>query len=176
MDFTQTSIEGVFILDVKRNEDERGFFGRIWCRKEFEENGIKLDILQINTAVSYSKGTLRGMHYQEAPYAETKVVRCTKGSVFDVALDIRPASRTFKKWFGIELSSENQRMLVVPPGCAHGYQTLEDETELMYITSEFYNPPAAKGLRYNDQAFDIKWPLQASIVSQADANWPFFTE
>jgi len=172
MNFSETPIKGVYILDVKRIEDARGFFGRIWCKNEFEEVGIDPRVSQINTALSLHKGTLRGMHYQVEPHAETKIVRCTRGRLYDVALDIRPSSPTFKKWFAVELSEDNQRMLVVPPGCAHGYQTLEDETELMYVASEFYAPESSKGVRYDDKAFDIEWPLKVSVISQADANWP----
>jgi dTDP-4-dehydrorhamnose 3,5-epimerase len=176
MIFTESSINGVFVLDVKRIEDERGFFGRIWCQKEFDEHGIDSRFMQINTALSHRKGTLRGMHYQEEPNAETKVIRCSRGSVFDVAIDIRPSSVTFKQWFGVELSAENQKMLVVPSGCAHGYQTLKDATELMYLTSAFYAPQSARGLRYDDRAFAIQWPLYVSVISSADATWPYFEQ
>ena len=172
MIFTETFIKGVFTLEVKRIEDERGFFGRVWCQKEFNEHHIDPRAVQINTAFNLQKGTVRGIHYQEAPYAETKVIRCTRGVLFDVAVDLRPSSPTFKKWFGIELSAENQRMLVIPQGCAHGYQTLEDATEQMYITSEFYAPAAAKGVRFNDPEFAIHWPLPVTLISSADAQWP----
>jgi dTDP-4-dehydrorhamnose 3,5-epimerase len=172
MIFTETPIGGVITLEVKRIEDERGFFGRIWCQKEFDEHHIDSRTMQINTAFSRRKGTVRGIHYQEPPFAETKVIRCTRGTLFDVAVDLRPSSPTFKKWFGIELSAENQRMLVIPPGCAHGYQTMEDATEQMYMTSEFYMPTAAKGVRFDDPEFAIRWPLPVTLISSADAQWP----
>ena len=175
MFFTKTPINGVMLAEVKRIEDDRGFFGRVWCQREFVEHGLDSRVAQINTALTHRAGTVRGMHYQDPPHAETKVVRCTRGRLFDIALDLRPDSHTFLKWFGVELSPENQSMLVVPPGCAHGYQTLEDSTEMMYLTSECYAPHAVKGVRHNDPAISINWPLPVHSISLQDASWPDFT-
>lgn len=172
MQFSDTSIAGVKLVEVRRITDDRGFFGRIWCQKEFEDYGIDSRTVQINTTLSHRAGTVRGVHFQDAPHAETKVTRCTRGKAFDIALDLRPASPTFKKWFGVELSADNQRMLVIPPGCAHGYQALEDCTELMYLTSEFYAPNAVRGVRHDDPAFSIKWPLPVAVISPQDSTWP----
>lgn len=174
MQFSETPIAGVTLVDVIRINDDRGFFGRIWCRKEFEAYGLDSRAVQINTALSHRAGTVRGMHYQESPHSETKVIRCTRGKVYDIALDLRPSSSTFRQWFGVELSPDNQRILVIPPGCAHGYQSLEDCTELMYLTSEFYAPHAVRGVRYDDPAFTVTWPLPVSLISQQDATWPVF--
>ena len=174
MIFTETSIAGVFILDVKRIEDERWFFGRVWCEDELRQRGIEARVAQVNTAHNLRRGTVRGMHFQSAPHAETKVVRCTRGSVFDVAVDLRPASPTRAQWVGVELSADNGRMLVVPPGCAHGYQTLEDGTDLLYLTSALYARDAAGGVRHDDPAFGIRWPMPVAVLSPADAGWPRF--
>jgi dTDP-4-dehydrorhamnose 3,5-epimerase len=175
MIFTPTPITGVFVLEVKKIEDERGFFGRVWCRQELEAHGINGDAAQINVAVSPRKGTIRGMHYQDDPFAETKSVRCTRGAVFDVAVDLRPESPTYTQWFGIELTESNQLMLVVPPGCAHGFVTLEDATDVVYVTTASYAPAAARGVRYDDPALRIRWPVPISVVSAADAGWPLLS-
>jgi dTDP-4-dehydrorhamnose 3,5-epimerase len=172
MIFSETPIAGVVVLDVQRIEDERGFFGRVWCQEEMRQHGIDPQVAQVNTARNLRKGTVRGMHYQADPHAETKVVRCTRGSVFDVAVDLRPSSPTRKQWVGVELSADNGRMLVIPPGCAHGYQTLEDGTDLMYLTSAMYARAAATGVRHDDPAFGIRWPLPVAVLSSADASWP----
>jgi dTDP-4-dehydrorhamnose 3,5-epimerase len=174
MIFTATAIAGVVVLDVERIEDERGFFGRMWCRDEMRHHGVDPVVAQVNTTWSRRRGTVRGMHYQADPHAETKVVRCARGSVFDVAVDLRPSSPTRREWVGVELSAENGRMLVVPPGCAHGFQALEDGTELMYLTSAIYDRAAAGGVRHDDPAFGIRWPLPVTVVSRADASWPSF--
>ncbi len=176
MQFSETPIAGLIIVEVKRITDDRGFFGRIWCQKEFEEHGIDSRTVQINTTLSHRAGTVRGVHFQDAPHAESKVTRCTRGRAYDIALDLRPSSPTFRQWFGIELSADNQRMLVIPPGCAHGYQALEDCTELMYLTSEFYAPHAVRGVRHDDPSFSIKWPLPVSVISPQDSTWPDFIE
>ncbi len=145
---------------------------RAWCTREFAEHGIAFTPVQANMGFSVRKGTVRGMHFQEAPAIEAKLVRCTKGSMFDVALDLRPESPTYGKWYGTELSAENGRMLYVPEGCAHGYQTVEEGTEMFYMTSEFYTPSAVRGVRFDDPAFDIRWPSAVTVVSEQDRRWP----
>jgi dTDP-4-dehydrorhamnose 3,5-epimerase len=147
----------------------------MWCDQEFRANGLLADIAQINTGYSPRRGTLRGMHYQLAPYREVKVVRCLRGSVFDVVVDLRPESPTHRRWMGVELTAENGRMLYIPEGCAHGYLTLDDSTELMYLTSQPYAADAATGVRFDDPAFGIEWPAEAQLISQADRDWLPYT-
>jgi dTDP-4-dehydrorhamnose 3,5-epimerase len=172
MRFTQTTISGVWTIDPDFREDERGRFFRAWCSEEFAQYGISFAPVQANMGFSVQKGTLRGMHYQIDPAPEAKLVRCTRGAIFDVALDLRPDSQTFRQWIGIKLSAADGRMLLVPEGCAHGYQTLEDETEMHYMTSAVYTASAARVLRYDDPLFGIKWPLPATAVSKQDREWP----
>jgi dTDP-4-dehydrorhamnose 3,5-epimerase len=172
MRFTETAVAGAWTIDPAPHQDERGRFMRAWCIREFAEHGMDFIPVQANMGFSITKGTLRGMHLQEAPAIEAKLVRCTRGSMFDVVLDLRPDSPTFGKWYGVELSAENGRMLYVPGLCAHGYQTLEDRTEMHYMASEFYTPGAARGLRCDDPVFAIQWPLAATVVSDQDRNWP----
>lgn len=172
MRFTQTAIAGVWVIDPDFRGDERGRFFRAWCSREFAEHGIEFLPLQANMGFSALRGTLRGLHYQVEPALEAKLVRCTRGSMFDVALDVRPASATYGQWFGVELTEENGRMLYVPEQCAHGYQTLEDRTEMHYMTSQVYSPSACRGVRFDDPAFRIQWPLPATAVSDQDRNWP----
>jgi dTDP-4-dehydrorhamnose 3,5-epimerase len=174
--FTETTLTGAYIIDLERKEDSRGFFARSWCRKEFEDRGLCPQCVQVNVGFSPTKGTLRGMHYQIAPFQEVKVVRCTMGAIFDVIIDLRPESPTHRKWTGVELSSGNRRMLYVPEGVAHGYQTIEDNTEIYYQTSQFYSPDAARGVRFNDPAFGIAWPLAVANISNADGSWPDYAD
>lgn len=174
MRFEKTELNDAYIIDINEITDERGFFARTWCQHEFEEHGLISNLVQANISFNHHKGTLRGMHYQLPPYEETKLVRCTKGSIFDVMVDLRPTSKTYAKWMGVELTAENHRMLLVPEGFAHGYQTLQDDSEVFYQVSEFYNPHAEHGLRYDDPAFDINWPLEASVISDKDASWPSY--
>jgi dTDP-4-dehydrorhamnose 3,5-epimerase len=176
MIFTETEIPRAFIIDIERREDHRGFFARSWCLKEFESHGLNPDIIQINVGYNVSKGTLRGMHFQLSPYQEVKLVRCTMGAVFDVIVDLRPDSSMHKKWIGVELTEENHLMLYIPEGCAHGYQTLVDNSEIYYQTSQFYAPEHAVGVRYNDPSFGIKWPLEVENISDADRSWPDYRE
>jgi dTDP-4-dehydrorhamnose 3,5-epimerase len=145
---------------------------RAWCSREFAEHGLNFAPVQANMGFSVSKGTVRGMHFQDAPASEAKLVRCTQGSIFDVALDLRPGSTTYGKWYGTELSAKNGRMLYVPECCAHGYQTLEDGTEMYYMTSAFYTPSAVRGVRFDDPAFNIQWPLAVTVLSDQDSKWP----
>jgi dTDP-4-dehydrorhamnose 3,5-epimerase len=174
MIFRETKLKDVYIIEITEFQDERGFFARAWCRKEFEEHGLNAVLVQSNIGFSKKKGTLRGMHYQVSPYAEAKLVRCTRGVIYDVAIDLRPSSPTYKQWLGVELTAENHKMLYVPEGFAHGYQTLADNTEISYQTSQFYAPQAARGVRYNDPAFGITWPLAVEAISDADKHWPDF--
>jgi dTDP-4-dehydrorhamnose 3,5-epimerase len=172
MRFSGTAIQGVCLIDPDFHLDDRGRFFRAWCSREFAENGIQFLPLQANMGLSLAKGTTRGMHYQIEPAAEAKLVRCTRGAMFDVALDLRPGSPTWGKWFGTELSEQNGRMLFVPPLCAHGYQTLTPDTEMHYMTSQVYTASACRGVRFDDPAFRIQWPLAATVVSDQDRNWP----
>lgn len=176
MRFTATPIAGVWVIDPDFRQDERGRFFRAWCSEEMEQHGIRFHPLQANMGLSARRGTTRGMHFQVEPAPEAKLVRCTRGSMFDVALDLRPDSPTRGLWFGADLTAENGRMLYVPEGCAHGYQTLEDATEMHYMTSQVYTPSAARGVRFDDPAFRIEWPLAATVVSEQDRNWPLIAE
>lgn len=175
MIFTETGLKGAYIVDIEPRKDQRGFFARTWCQQEFEVHGLVAKIAQANLSYNKLKGTLRGMHYQRAPHAETKLVRATRGAIYDVIVDLRPDSPTYKRWIGVELSADNRRALFVPEGFAHGFQTLEDHTDVMYQVSAFYMPEAEGGARYNDPSFNIHWPLPVSVISDKDANWPYFS-
>ncbi len=172
MRFAETGVAGAKVIDPTPHQDDRGRFMRAWCAREFEEHGVNFVPIQANMGFSVQKGTVRGMHFQAEPAPEAKLVRCTKGAMFDVVLDLRPESATYNKWYGTELSAENGRMLYVPEHCAHGYQTLEDGTEMYYMTSAFYTPGAVRGVRFDDPAFHIEWPLDAKVISEQDRNWP----
>lgn len=174
MRFTETELSGAYIIDVEPHRDERGFFARGWCQREFEEAGLVARVVQVNISTNERAGTLRGMHYQLQPHAETKLVRCTKGALFDVIIDLRPDSPTFMQWTGVELSAGNYRMLYVPEDFAHGFITLEDGTEATYQVSEFYTPGAERGIRYDDPAFGIEWPRAVDVISDKDRAWPDF--
>lgn len=172
MEFTETKLTGAFVLRLKKIEDARGYFGRTWCRDELRQHGLNPEIVQTNTGFSHKRGTLRGLHFQRAPHAEVKVMRCTRGAIFDVIVDLRADSPTRGQWFGLELTPDNGLMLYAPEGFAHGYQTLEDNAEMYYNTSQMYAPKAATGVRFNDPAFGIAWPLPVSVISDADRAWP----
>ena len=174
MRFTPTRLSGAFILDPERREDERGHFARTFCRREFEAHGLRPDIAQANTAWNARTGTLRGMHYQVPPAAETKLVRCTRGALWDVIVDLRPDSPTFLEHVGVELSAANGRQLFVPELFAHGYVTLADDTEAAYQVGAFYAPDAERGIRYDDPALGIVWPVPVEVISDKDAAWPDF--
>jgi dTDP-4-dehydrorhamnose 3,5-epimerase len=176
MIFTETKLKGAFIIDVKRLEDERGFFGRAWCKKEFEEHGLNSNAVQANVSHNKLAGTLRGLHYQTAPFTESKTVRCTEGSIFDVIVDLRTESPTYKQWLGVTLTAQSFRMLYVPDGFAHGFITLEDNTAVHYMVTEYYTPGAEKGIRYDDPAFNIDWALAPTIVSDKDLIHPPYSE
>ncbi|MDA0256700.1 MAG: dTDP-4-dehydrorhamnose 3,5-epimerase [Chloroflexi bacterium] len=171
MIFHPTTIDGAVLVDLDQRGDERGFFARAWCQNEFEEQGLTARLVQVNLSQSRHAGTLRGMHFQRAPHEEAKLVRCIRGSLFDVVADMRPGSRTEGHWFGATLTSQNRRMLYVPEGCAHGFLTLEDDTEALYQVSEFYTPDAESGFRWDDPAFDIRWPRTPAVISQKDEVW-----
>jgi dTDP-4-dehydrorhamnose 3,5-epimerase len=172
MEFAESKLPGAWLIKLKKIEDARGYFARGWCREEFAKHGLNPVMLQLNTGFSHKKGTVRGMHYQEAPHAEAKFVRCTRGAIFDVVIDLRPASPTRGQWVGAELTADSGLMLYAPEGFAHGYQTLSDDTEMYYMTSALYAGSAARGVRYNDPAFAIPWPLPVSVISDADQQWP----
>ncbi len=172
MRFEKIDIVGAWLIDPNPHEDDRGRFMRAWCAREFAEHGLDFLPVQANMGFSVHKGTVRGMHFQDAPALEVKLVRCTRGAILDVVLDLRAGSLSYGKWYGVELSAENGRMLYVPEHCAHGYQTLEDETEMYYMTSSFYAPGLVRGVRFDDPMFGIQWPLPATVVSKQDRNWP----
>lgn len=174
MQFTQTNLTGVYVIKIKKLEDDRGYFGRSWCQAEFQEHGLNPSMVQMNTGFSHHRGTVRGMHYQLAPHAEAKFVRCTRGAIYDVVVDLRKASPTFGQWHGVELTADNGLMLYAPEGFAHGYQTLQNATEMYYMTSALYAPASARGVRHDDPAFGIRWPLPVSVISAADREWPAF--
>ena len=172
MIFNETKLKDAFIIDLEKHQDDRGFFARAYCEKEFRDHGIESAVVQANVSYNKYKHTMRGMHYQTEPYGEAKLVRCTKGAIYDVIIDVRKKSPTYKEWIGVELSEDNYRMLYVPEGFAHGFITLHDETEITYQVSEFYTPGAEKGIRWDDPEFDIDWPAEPAVISGKDENWP----
>lgn len=174
MIFTETRLPGAYVIEPQLLQDERGFFARSWCQREFEAHGLTSKVVQANLSYNRRKGTLRGMHYQLAPHEEAKLVRCTRGAILDVIVDVRPASSTAGQWIGVELTAENHRMLYVPEGFAHGFQTLADDTEVTYQVTEFYTPGAERGIRYDDSALAIEWPLEVTMISEKDRNWPAY--
>jgi dTDP-4-dehydrorhamnose 3,5-epimerase len=174
MNVVGTALQGAFVIDLERVEDERGFFARSFCRREFEAHGLNPNLVQCNISYNRRSGTLRGMHYQAAPHPECKLVRCTRGSIYDVLVDIRPGYSTLGRWVGYELSAENRRMLYIPEGIAHGFVTLQDDTEVFYQMSDFYFPELQRGVRWNDPAFAIAWPVHPEVISDKDAGYPDF--
>jgi dTDP-4-dehydrorhamnose 3,5-epimerase len=170
--FIPTKIPDAYVMETERRSDERGYFGRAWCERELADRGLSSRIAQINTTFSVKAGTIRGMHYQLAPYAEVKIIRCHRGAAYDVIVDLRPDSATHLQWVGVELTAEGGAMLYAPEGCAHGYLALRDDTEVSYTTSQFYAPDVARGVRYNDPLIDIRWPVEVQIVSAQDGSWP----
>lgn len=174
MIFIKTKLEGAVIIEPERLEDERGFFARSFYRKEFEDHGLNPNVIQCGISFNQKKGTLRGMHYQSPPYPEVKLVRCTMGAIWDVILDLRPESPSFKQWLGVELTAENRKMLYVPKGFAHGFQTLVSNAEVFYQIAEWYLEASSKGYRYDDPAFDIRWPLSVECIGKKDLAWESF--
>ena len=174
MDFRETTLRGAYLIEPELLHDERGFFARTFCRDEFASHGLQPVFVQCNISFNSRRGILRGLHYQRQPHLEAKLVRCTRGTIYDVIVDIRKDSPTFKHWIAVELSAENRRMLYVPQGCAHGFQTMEDNSEVFYQMSETYRPELARGVRWNDPAFAIRWPVANPFISQRDAHFPDF--
>jgi dTDP-4-dehydrorhamnose 3,5-epimerase len=174
MIFTPISIHGACVIDLERRTDSRGYFARAWCHREFEKQGLATQLAQVNISRTERKGTVRGMHYQVTPHQEAKVVCCVQGAVYDVVLDLRRDSPTWLKWAAMKLTADDRSMLYVPNGCAHGFQTLTDETDVLYFMSEFYSPDHARGVRFDDPAFGIEWPLAVADISDADRAWPDF--
>ena len=177
MVFQETALKGAFVIEVEFHTDERGGFGRSYCWREFQEHGLDPRVVQCNVSYNAKRGTLRGMHYQDVPHEEAKLIRCARGAMYDVIVDLRPASSTFRKWAAFELKAEpgkSSRMVYVPRGFAHGFLTLQDDTEVFYQMSEFFVPDAARGFRWNDPAFDIQWPEPVTVVSDRDRGYPDF--
>jgi dTDP-4-dehydrorhamnose 3,5-epimerase len=172
--FAETALKGAFTVDIEKRQDNRGFFARSWCQNEFREKGLNPRVLQCNISYNEKKGTFRGMHYQVPPHEEAKLVRCTRGSIYDVIVDLRHDSPTFGKHLGIELSEENRRMLYIPEKFAHGFVTLQDQTEVFYQMSEVYAPEYARGIRWNDPYFDILLPMEIAVISDRDRTYPDF--
>ena len=174
MIFTETKLSGAYIIEIEKIEDERGFFARTLDKNEFLERSLNADFVQTSISHNKKKGTIRGMHYQSKPYEEVKIVKCTKGKIFDVIIDLRSDSKNFKKWCSFKLTEDNYKMLYIPKGFAHGFQTLEDNTRITYDISEFYHQKSAKGIRWNDKAFGIEWPLEISCMSEKDSVYTSF--
>ncbi|MGC2062425.1 MAG: dTDP-4-dehydrorhamnose 3,5-epimerase [Thermodesulfovibrionales bacterium] len=174
MIFRQTRLKGAYVIGLEKFEDERGFFARTFCQREFTEMGLNPGFVQCNTSVSLKKGVLRGMHYQTAPHEEAKLVRCTRGAIWDVIIDLREGSETFRQWVSEELTHENRKMFYIPEGFAHGFLTLSNDTEVFYQMSEFFMPEYAKGVRWDDPAFGIIWPDKVAIISEKDRSYPDF--
>jgi dTDP-4-dehydrorhamnose 3,5-epimerase len=174
MIFQEGKVAGTFEIRLDPKADERGFFARSWCQREFDQQGLNSNLVQCNISYNPRKHTMRGMHYQAEPFAEAKVVRCVTGSVFDVVIDLRPESPTFREWMGVTLTAANRYMLYIPEGCAHGFLTLEDQTEVLYQMSEFYQAESARGVRWNDPAFGIQWPAMPELMSERDRTYADF--
>jgi dTDP-4-dehydrorhamnose 3,5-epimerase len=172
--FTETKLKGAYVVDLELREDERGFFARSWCANEFEKHGLNPCLSQCNVSFNKRRGTLRGMHYQVAPFAEAKLVRCTMGAIYDVIIDLRPDSPTFKQWVSAELTAENRRALYIPEDFAHGFQTLLDDSEVFYQMSEFYHPEGACGVRWDDPAFGVEWAVAETVISEKDQMFPLW--
>lgn len=176
MIFAATTLQGAYLIELEPVEDERGFFARTWCQREFAEHGLDDRLVQCNLSFNKRRGTVRGMHYQLPPSAETKLVRCVRGALYDVIIDLRPASPTYLQWTGVLLSAANRQALYIPQGFAHGFQTLEDETEIFYQMSEFYAPTSARGLRWDDPCCQIQWPLPITVIAAKDESYPLYSK
>jgi dTDP-4-dehydrorhamnose 3,5-epimerase len=172
MTFTETKIDGVWIVDLERHEDDRGWFSRSWCQEEFAKRGLRSNLSQCSLSFNQRKGTLRGMHYQAPPHEEAKLVRCVRGALYDVALDLRPESPTFRQWTAVELTADNRLSFYIPEGCAHGFLTLAEETEALYLISGFWNAESTRGVQWNDPAFGIQWPELPEVLSARDTSNP----
>jgi dTDP-4-dehydrorhamnose 3,5-epimerase len=176
MRFYETRLQGALLVALIPFEDERGSFSRQFCRREFADRGLVSDFVQHSSSRSKHVGTLRGMHFQRPPYTEAKLVSCRQGAIWDVIVDLRAGSPTYRQWQGFELTAENQLELYIPKGFAHGFQSLRDDTEVSYLISEYYVPSASDGIRYDDPAFPIDWPLSIAVISQKDRDWPLFSD
>lgn len=176
MKFLETPLKGAYIIEIEPIEDSRGLFARSWCKREFEAHSLNPEVVQCNISFNIKKGILRGMHYQIKPFEEAKLVRCTRGAIFDVIIDLRADSPTFKDWFAIELTDKNRKMLYIPERFAHGFQTLKDNTEVFYQMSEYYSPDHSRGIRWNDPSFSIQWPEDKRIISKRDQQYPDFSQ
>jgi len=176
VNFSPTPLTGAFIIESKKLEDERGFFLRSWDANEFSKSGLNPNLAQCNTSYTKIKGTIRGLHYQISPHEESKLIWCIKGEIFDVIVDLRPESKTFKKWFSIQLTSDNYKMLYVPEGFANGFQSLKDEVKIFYQNSQYYASESERGIRWNDPTFNINWPLKPTLISKKDKSWKNFQE
>lgn len=175
MRFIETPLPGAFVIEAELQHDARGFFARTFCRDEFREHGLDTGLAQCNISFNRQRGTLRGMHFQAPPLAEAKLVRCTLGAAYDVVVDLRPASPTFRQWTGVELTAGNRKMIYVPQGLAHGFITLADDTEMFYQMSEVFDPACARGVRWDDPAFRVRWPAPPAVISERDRSYPDFT-
>ena len=175
MIFTQTKLEGAYLINIQKQEDERGFFARIWCQREFYEHGLNPQLVQCNVSYNEKKGTLRGMHFQASPHQEAKLVSCIRGEMFDVIIDLRSGSPSYTEYLSVNLTNEEHNMLYVPEGFAHGFLTLMDDTIVSYQMSDFYAPEFSRGVRWNDPTFGIEWPIKVKVISVRDANIPDFT-
>lgn len=175
MQFIETAVIGAYLVRPEVRADERGLFARLWCQEEFAARGLRADFVQCNDSFSAERSTLRGLHYQVAPYEEVKLVRCIRGAVFDVLVDLRPESASYRRWVGVELTADSRSMVYVPAGCAHGYLTLMDNSEVEYPVSQFYQPAAERGIRWNDPLFGIEWPFAPCRMSVKDQSWPDYT-
>jgi dTDP-4-dehydrorhamnose 3,5-epimerase len=174
--FTETDLAGAFIVDLERHEDGRGFIARLFCQKEFATHGLKAAVAQVNIAANQRRGTIRGMHFQFPPVAETKYVRCVRGAILDIIVDLRPESPTYLRHVSVDLSAVNRRGLYIPEGFAQGYQTLEDDTDIIYMMGQFYTPSAQSGLRHDDPMLGLRWPLRLEVISQKDRDWKLLEE
>jgi dTDP-4-dehydrorhamnose 3,5-epimerase len=175
MIFTETKLKGAFVIEIKQLTDDRGFFGRSWCKREMDEHGLNGNVVQANTSFSKLKGTIRGFHFQEHPNEETKLIRCTKGAIYDVFIDLRKDSPTYMQWCGVELTEDNYKMVYIPENFAHAFLTLKDNTEVYYLVTNYFTPQAEGGIRYDDPSFNIPWPVPVMVVSDKDKSHPNFT-
>lgn len=176
MKFQETKLAGAYIVNLNLLQDDRGFFSRMFCREEFQQHGLVPDVMQGNMSWNKTRGTLRGMHYQHDPYQETKFIRCTRGAIYDVIIDLRKDSTTYQEWIGVELTADNRTALFVPKDFAHGFITLEDNTEVFYLVSQSYQPGSEGGIRWDDPRFNIEWPLTPTCISPKDAAWPDYKD
>jgi len=171
MVFSETTVKGAYVIDIEKRRDDRGFFARAWCKKEFEERGLNSAPVQMNIAYSRNAGTVRGLHYQMPPYGESKLIRCIRGAIYDVIVDLRQDAPSYMRWTGVVLTEDEYKMVYVPEGCAHGYQTLAEDSVVLYQVSQYYKPESERGIRYDDPAFNIKWPIAENlVVSEKDRN------